>query len=180
MKTTASWISKKPDRCGGDACVRDTRIPVWSLVEARRLGASEVDLLESYPSLANADLEAAWEYQRLNGLEIERNIRENQAVMEEQGGDRRLALIVRGWQLGLTDEDIRAAFSPPLSVAEGQAARSDYQMRQKVFDALLPALLPEELREGLDANGPMEGKQVHCSAGKTGSTFNCCFAQQRE
>ena len=29
MAVTASWISKKPDRCGGDACVRDTRITVW-------------------------------------------------------------------------------------------------------------------------------------------------------
>lgn len=33
MTTTASWISKKPGRCGGDACVRETRIPVWGLVE---------------------------------------------------------------------------------------------------------------------------------------------------
>jgi len=28
MTPTASWISKKPDRGGGDACVRDTRVPV--------------------------------------------------------------------------------------------------------------------------------------------------------
>lgn len=154
MKTTASWISKKLERCGGDACVRDTRIPVWSLVEAHRLGAAEVELLESYPSLTAADLEAAWEYQRLNPLEIERNIWENQAVMEEQGSDRRLALLVRGWQLGLTDENLCAAFLPPLSVAEVQAARSDYRTRQDAFDASLPALLPEELREGLDVNGP--------------------------
>ena len=59
MKTNtanASWISKRPDRCGGDACVREMRIPVWSLVEARRLGMSEADLLEAYPSLTPADL----------------------------------------------------------------------------------------------------------------------------
>ena len=41
MITTASWISKKPDRCGGDACVRDIRMPVWALVNYRRLGASD-------------------------------------------------------------------------------------------------------------------------------------------
>jgi uncharacterized protein (DUF433 family) len=154
MTTATSWISKKPDRCGGDACVRDTRIPVWTLVEGRRLGASDTDLLDSYPGLRPADLEAAWEHQRLNPLEIERNIWENQAVMEEQGGDRRLALIVRGWQLGLTDESIRDAFTPPLTTADLQAARSAYRARQDAFDASLCLLLPEELREGLDANGP--------------------------
>jgi uncharacterized protein (DUF433 family) len=154
MTTATSWISKKPDRCGGDACIRDTRLPVWTLQEVRRLGASDAELLESYPGLTVADLEAAWEYQRFNRLEIERNIWENQAVMEDQGGDRRLALIVRGWQLGLTDEDIRDAFARPLTAAELQAARSDYRARKDAFDASLPALLPEELREGLDAHGP--------------------------
>jgi uncharacterized protein (DUF433 family) len=154
MKTAASWISKKPDRCGGDACVRDTRITVWGLVEARRLGASDAELLETFPGLTPADLEAAREYQRLNGLEIERNIWENQAVMEEQGGERRLALIVRGWQLGLPDEDIRDAFAPPLTAADLQAARGDYRARQDAFDASLPALLPEELSGGLEVHGP--------------------------
>src|SRR5438067_400326 len=94
MTATASWISKTPDRCGGDACIRETRIPVWGLVEARRLGATDQQLLESYPSLQSGDLEAAWEYARANPVEIERNIWENQAVMEERGGDYRLALIV--------------------------------------------------------------------------------------
>ena len=59
MTVTASWISKKPDRCGGDACVRETRIPVWVLVGYRRLGATDADILRAYPSLASADLAAA-------------------------------------------------------------------------------------------------------------------------
>ena len=42
MTTTTSWISKKPDRCGGDACIRDTRITVWGLMEWRRLGLTEI------------------------------------------------------------------------------------------------------------------------------------------
>jgi predicted transcriptional regulator len=48
MTATASWISRKPDCCGGDACVRDTRIPVWTLVEAARRGASAEFVLEGY------------------------------------------------------------------------------------------------------------------------------------
>jgi hypothetical protein len=45
MTVTASWISKKPDRCGGDAFVRDTRIIVWGLVAYRRLGMSDAEIM---------------------------------------------------------------------------------------------------------------------------------------
>ena len=79
MTMTASWISKKPDRCGGDACIRETRIPVWGVVNYRRLGASDADILRAYPGLTPADLEAAWEYHAANQGEIDRDIRENEA-----------------------------------------------------------------------------------------------------
>ena len=82
MTTTASWISKRPDRCGGDACIRDTRIPVWVLVNYRRLGGSDADLLRDYPSLTSADLGAAREYAAANVEEIDRAIRENEAGEE--------------------------------------------------------------------------------------------------
>jgi uncharacterized protein (DUF433 family) len=78
MTTTASWISKKPDRCGGDACVRETRIPVWVLVGYRRLGMSDAKILEAYPTLTPADLHAAWDYASANAEEIDRAIRENE------------------------------------------------------------------------------------------------------
>ena len=82
MATTASWVSKRPDRCGGDACVRDTRVPVWGLVNYRRLGASDAEILRSYPGLTPADLEAAWEYAAANPAEIDQAIRENEAGEE--------------------------------------------------------------------------------------------------
>lgn len=154
MSTTIERITKTPDVCGGDACIRGHRIPVWSLVEARRLGESDPRLLECYPSMTQADLDAAWEYHRGNALEIERNIWENQAVMEENGGDARLALIVRGWQLGLSDAYIGDAFSPPLPESDLQAARREYRQRKAALDTALPDLLPEELTEGLHAHGP--------------------------
>ena len=78
MTMTASWISKKRDRGGGDACIRETRIPVWVLVNYRRLGASDADVLRAYPGLTPADLEAAWEYAAANLAEIDRAIRENE------------------------------------------------------------------------------------------------------
>ncbi len=78
MAMTASWISKKPDRCGGDACIRETRIPVWVLVNYRRLGASDADILQAYPGLTPADLDAAREYADANREEIDAAIRENE------------------------------------------------------------------------------------------------------
>jgi uncharacterized protein (DUF433 family) len=78
MNANASWISKKPDRCGGDACVRDIRIPVWGLVRDRQLGATDEVILRSYPSLTPADLEAAFAYAAAHVEEIEIAIRENE------------------------------------------------------------------------------------------------------
>lgn len=82
MTTTASWISKKPDRCGGDACVRDTRIPVWILAGYRQLGTSDEELLRYYPSLTSADLEVAFAYAAAHAEEIDTTIRENEAGEE--------------------------------------------------------------------------------------------------
>src|SRR5271155_1314858 len=84
MTTTVSWISKKPDRCGRDACIRETRIPVWVLVNYRRLGASDADILRAYPGLTPADLEAARDYAAANHEEIDIAIRENE---EGEEGD---------------------------------------------------------------------------------------------
>jgi uncharacterized protein (DUF433 family) len=47
------------------------------LVQARRLGASEADLLRSYPNLRAEDLANAWAYARLHRDEIERDIQQN-------------------------------------------------------------------------------------------------------
>ena len=79
---TGSTIRKTPGVCGGDACVRDTRIPVWVLANYRRLGAPDAEILRSYPSLTRADLEAAWEYAAANPAEIDEAIRENEAGEE--------------------------------------------------------------------------------------------------
>lgn len=78
MMPTTSWISKKANRCGGNACVRDIRIPVWVLASYRQLGASDTDLLQWYPDRTPVDLEAAWEYTATNAEEIECAIRENE------------------------------------------------------------------------------------------------------
>ena len=78
MSTALSWISKQPDRCGGDACVRDTRITVWGLAAYRRLGLDDAGILHAVQGLTPADLEAAWDYVAAHPDEIDRAIRENE------------------------------------------------------------------------------------------------------
>ena len=71
-------VESTPGVCGGEACIVRTRIPVWILEHARRLGASEQELLRFYPTLRAEDLANAWAYARSHGSEIEENIRENE------------------------------------------------------------------------------------------------------
>ena len=63
-------IRKTPGVAGGSACVRDTRIAVWTLWRLRELGRTDAQLLEDYPSLTAQDLSAAWDYARRNADEI--------------------------------------------------------------------------------------------------------------
>lgn len=76
-------IEKTPDVCGGSACVAGIRITVWGLVEARRSGYSEADLLISYRSMTAIDLINAGHYAENHVEEIEAEIQENNAVMDE-------------------------------------------------------------------------------------------------
>ena len=73
-------IDSRPDVCGGEPCIVRTRIPVWLLEQARRLGTSEQDLLGAYPQLRAEDLVNAWAYARSHADEIQSQIRENEAA----------------------------------------------------------------------------------------------------
>ncbi len=73
-------IEASPDICGGEPRIVRTRIPVWLLEQARRLGTSEAELLRSYPTLRADDLANAWAYVRAHRDEIEQEIRENEAA----------------------------------------------------------------------------------------------------
>ena len=73
-------IESTPGVCGGEPCIVRTRIPVWILVQARRLGASEADLLRDYPTLRAEDLTNAWAYSRAHRDEIEQQIHDNETA----------------------------------------------------------------------------------------------------
>ena len=74
QQTPLSAIETTQGICGGQARIRNTRIPVWTLVSLRQQGATDVELLRNYPNLRQQDLEAAWSYYDENNAEIDRYI----------------------------------------------------------------------------------------------------------
>ncbi len=115
--TVCARITKSPDVCGGEACLRGTRLSVWGLVERKRHGATDAELRQLFrPPLTQEDLDAAWAYAKAHSDEIERALWFNEAVMLEQPGAEVLADFIRqGRRLGLTDAEVRDAFEPPLT-----------------------------------------------------------------
>lgn len=77
MTTTDTLILKTPGVIGGDACIRQTRIAVWMLVQWTRRGRTDTQLLADFPGLTPDDLTAAWAYHAAHPEEIETAIREN-------------------------------------------------------------------------------------------------------
>jgi uncharacterized protein (DUF433 family) len=73
-------IDSDPAVSGGEPCIVRTRIPVWVLEQAKRLGTSESEILRSYPSLRAEDLANAWAYVRAHRDEINKQIEENEAA----------------------------------------------------------------------------------------------------
>ncbi|HIK30686.1 MAG TPA: DUF433 domain-containing protein [Oscillatoriales cyanobacterium M59_W2019_021] len=77
-KLAAIAIQSTPGVCGGYARIRNTRIPVWTLVSLHQQGADEVELLQNYPGLSPFDLENAWRYYARHRQEIDRIIASHQ------------------------------------------------------------------------------------------------------
>lgn len=63
-------IRKSAGVLGGEARVRDTRIPVWLLSRFMDLGRTQEDLLRDYPDLTLEDLEAVEKYCEMFPKEI--------------------------------------------------------------------------------------------------------------
>lgn len=74
----SSVIRKTPGVCGGSACVGNTRIPVWLLIDFIQQGATDGQLMEFYPGLTVDHLDLAREYYEAHREEINRDIREQE------------------------------------------------------------------------------------------------------
>lgn len=66
-----SPIRSSQEVMGGDACIRSTRIPVWSLVQYKQEGLTDSQILTEFPVLNASDLSLAWEYYAAHPAEIE-------------------------------------------------------------------------------------------------------------
>ena len=55
-------ISIDPQVCHGQACIKDTRIPVYQIVGMLANGDTIEDLLAEYPSITRADILACLDY----------------------------------------------------------------------------------------------------------------------
>ena len=80
LGATFPGIEMTPGISGGEPRIVRTRIPVWVLEQARRLGTSDSELLQIYPTLRDGDLANAWAYVSSHQEEIERQIQENEAA----------------------------------------------------------------------------------------------------
>jgi uncharacterized protein (DUF433 family) len=75
---TTSRIQKTRGVCGGEPCVRTTRHTVAGLVQWKRLGLSDEQILQQHPDLTQADLDAAWDYYHRNSDEIDAAIKDDE------------------------------------------------------------------------------------------------------
>ncbi len=76
LKNSGRPITKTPGVMGGDACIDNTRIPVWLLTSYRNDGATDAFILDCYPHLSAADLVNVWAYSEAYSDEIESAIRQ--------------------------------------------------------------------------------------------------------
>jgi uncharacterized protein (DUF433 family) len=77
-------ITKTPGVCGGDACIANTRLPVWMFVSLRRQNTTDAEILEMYPHLSAADLVNVWAYADAHADEIETALCEQDEAMEQE------------------------------------------------------------------------------------------------
>jgi len=76
-------INHIPNVCGGRAIVNRTRIPLWIMENYRRLGISEQEFYEVFPTLTKEDFKEAWEYIELHPEEIKKDILENEEIKKD-------------------------------------------------------------------------------------------------
>jgi type III restriction enzyme len=75
LRTETSWIQKTPGVCGGDPCIRNTRITVLGIIEYLQLGITDSELPTRIMGLTADDVAAARAYYAQHRQEIDDIIR---------------------------------------------------------------------------------------------------------
>lgn len=64
-------VKKTPGVAGGHACIRNTRIAVWTLISLAQQGMNDEELIKNFPGLTPFDLLAARVYYQAHQAEID-------------------------------------------------------------------------------------------------------------
>ncbi len=64
MENWKAKITINPNQCGGHTCIRGMRIRVIDILDLLATGLTQVQVLEEFPDLNLADIEAALKYAR--------------------------------------------------------------------------------------------------------------------
>lgn len=64
-------VKKTPGVAGGHACIRNTRIAVWTLISLSQQGMGEGELINNFPGLTPFDLLAAQVYYQTHHDEVD-------------------------------------------------------------------------------------------------------------
>jgi uncharacterized protein (DUF433 family) len=75
-------IQKTVGVCGGHARIRNTRIPVWTIISLQQQGADTPEILRNFPSLTTDDLSITQFYYTKHQEEIDRAISSHQYEQE--------------------------------------------------------------------------------------------------
>ena len=77
-QVSLSPIESTPNVLGGDARIRNTRIPVWTIIDHKKWGESDEEILEQYPTLKPSDLPAAYAYYAAHSERVDEERRANE------------------------------------------------------------------------------------------------------
>lgn len=81
-KLIARMVRKTPGVAGGYACIRNTRIAVWTLISLINQGANDAELATDFPGLTDLDFLVARAYYQSHSSEIDQLIASHTAEDE--------------------------------------------------------------------------------------------------
>lgn len=65
MTQSWKWIVSNPKVCGGEPCIKGTRVPIHLVLDSIAAGDSFDDILKAYPQLSRGAIQEAVEYASL-------------------------------------------------------------------------------------------------------------------
>lgn len=71
-------LSRHSTVMGGDICIRNTRITVWSLILHKREGMTDKELIHHFGILTQEDLNEAWSYYAGNSKLVDKQARRHE------------------------------------------------------------------------------------------------------